>query len=67
MLADLLSPHKASFNDYTELRAQVNTTRAVAFLAGNMVANSQNSTGGVSARVYRGGTYGFASGSEYTD
>jgi len=67
MLADLLSPHKASFNDYTELRAQVNTTRAVTFLAGNMVSNSQNSTGGVSARVYRGGTYGFASGAEYTD
>jgi TldD protein len=67
MLSDLLSPHKASFKDYTELRAQVNTTRAVTFLAGNMVANSQNSIGGVSARVYRGGTYGFASGAEYSD
>jgi len=67
MLADLISSHKASFNDYTELRAQVNTTRAVTLLAGNMAANSQNSIGGVSARVYRGGTYGFASGAEYSD
>jgi TldD protein len=67
MLSDLISSHKASFKDYTELRAQVNTTRAVAFLAGNMVTNSQNSIGGVSARVYRGGTYGFASSAEYSD
>ena len=67
MLPDLLSSHKASFKDYTELRAQVNTTRAVTFLAGNMVTNSQNSIGGVSARVYRGGTFGFASGAEYSD
>ena len=67
MLLDLISPHKASFKDYTELRAQVNTTRAVIFMAGNMVTNTQNSIGGVSARVYRGGTYGFASGAEYSD
>jgi TldD protein len=67
MLSDLLSAHKASFKDYTELRAQVNTTRAVVFTAGNMVMNAQNSIGGVSARVYRGGTYGFASGADYTD
>jgi TldD protein len=67
MLADLLSPHKASFTDYTELRAQVNSTRYVAFLAGNMTENWQNSIGGVSARVYKGGTYGFASGAEYSD
>jgi len=66
MLQDLLSAHKGAFVDYTELRAQVNTTRQVALLAGNMVANAQSSTGGVSARVYRGGTFGFASGAEYT-
>jgi TldD protein len=67
MLLDSISPHKALFKDYTELRAQVNTTRMVTFLAGNMVANSQNSIGGVSARVYKGGTYGFASGAEYSE
>jgi TldD protein len=31
-----------------------------------MVSNAQSQTGGVSARVYRGGTFGFASGAEYT-
>jgi len=67
MLQDLLSAHKGAFGDYTELRAQVNTTRQVALLAGNMVANSQSSKSGVSARVYRGGTFGFASGAEYTN
>ena len=67
MLADLLSAHKDAFREYTELRAQVNTARNVAFLAGNMVSNTQSSTGGVSARVYKGGVFGFASGAEYTN
>ncbi|MCL2209407.1 MAG: TldD/PmbA family protein [Treponema sp.] len=66
MLSDLLSTHKKTFSDYTELRAQVNTSRHVSFLAGNMVGNGQSSESGVSARVYKGGTYGFASGAEYT-
>ena len=66
MLQNLLSTHKSSFKDYTELRAQVNSTQRVSLVAGNMVANSQESEGGVSARVYRGGTFGFASGATYT-
>jgi TldD protein len=67
MLQDLLSAHKGAFKDYTELRAQVNTSRQVSLLAGNMVANAQISESGVSARVYRGGTFGFASGAQYTN
>jgi TldD protein len=67
MLNDLLSTHKSAFKDYTELRAQVNTTRQVSFMKGNMVNNAQSARGGVSARVYRGGTFGFASGAEYTN
>jgi len=67
MLDNLLSAHKSAFKDYTELRAQINSTRQVTFLAGNMVANAQTSEGGVSARVYKGGTYGFASGAEYSN
>ena len=66
MLQDFLSPAKSLFKEHTELRAQVNTSKRVTFLAGNMVSNSQSTKGGVSARVYRGGTYGFASGAEYT-
>jgi TldD protein len=67
MLQDLLSAYKGSFSDYTELRAQVNKTKRVTLLKGNMTSNAQSSIGGVSARVYRGGTFGFASGAEYTD
>ena len=67
MLIDMLSAHKGSLKDYTELRAQVNTTKKVSLLAGNMVSNAQGSESGVSARVYRGGTFGFAAGAEYSD
>jgi len=67
MIENLIKAHKSEFKDYTELRAQVNTTKQVSFLAGNMVANAQIAEGGVSARVYKGGTYGFASGAEYTN
>jgi TldD protein len=35
--------------------------------AGNMVSNTQITEGGVSARVYKGGTFGFASGAEYSE
>ncbi|MCL2388286.1 MAG: TldD/PmbA family protein [Defluviitaleaceae bacterium] len=66
MLQDFLSTHKADFKDHTELRAQVNTSKRVAMLAGNMVGNTQVEIGGVSARVFRSGTYGFASGAEYS-
>ena len=67
MLVNLLKPFKSGLKDYTELRAQVNKTRHVSFLAGNMVSNTQSAKGGVSARVYKGGTFGFASGAEYSN
>ena len=64
MLNDIINAYKGEFREYTELRAHVNKTRQVAFLAGNMTANAQSTIGGVSARVYRGGTYGFSSCAE---
>jgi TldD protein len=66
MLQDFLTQNKKNFRDHTELRAQVNTNKRVVMLAGNMVGNTQVEKGGVCARVYRGGTYGFASGAEYS-
>ncbi|MCL2578315.1 MAG: TldD/PmbA family protein [Defluviitaleaceae bacterium] len=66
MLQDFLTAQKKNFKDHTELRAQVNANKRVVMLAGNMVGNTQTEKGGVCARVYRGGTYGFASGAEYT-
>ncbi|MCL2189313.1 MAG: TldD/PmbA family protein [Defluviitaleaceae bacterium] len=65
MLQDLLTAKKADFKDYTELRAQVNSTQQVTLLSGNMTANAQSATGGVAARVYKGGTFGFASAAAY--
>lgn len=67
MLKDLLTVQKANFKDHTELRAQVNNTKRVTMLAGNMVANSQSEVGGVSARVYKGGTFGYSSSAEYSE
>ena len=67
MLQDLLGAYKTGFKNHTELRAQVNTSNRVTLLAGNMVSNTQSSVGGVSARVYLGGTYGFSSSAEYSD
>lgn len=67
MIQDLISKHRTSFKEHTELRAQVNTNRAVSLLSGNLVTNTRSEQGGVSARVYKGGVYGFASGAEYSE
>ena len=66
MLSDLLRANKSRFSAHTELRAQVNSTKQVTLLAGSMATNAQSSVSGVSARVYRGGTYGFASSAGYS-
>lgn len=67
MLKDLITYQKGLFREHTELRAQVNTRRAVTLLGGNLVANSRSDDSGVSARVYKNGVYGFASAAEYSE
>lgn len=67
MLKDLISKHQGELREHTELRAQVNTNRAVTLLGGNLVTNSRSDQSGVSARVYKNGVYGFASGADYTE
>jgi len=67
VLEDKISRFKASLLEHTELRAQVNTRRNVTLLNGNLVSNLRSDESGVSARVYKGGVYGFASSAEYTD
>ena len=47
-----------------ELRAQLNRDRRVTLLSGSPVANLRSETSGVSARVCRAGSYGFASAPE---
>ena len=47
-----------------ELRAQLNRDRRVMLLSGSPVANQRSEVSGVSARVCRAGSYGFASAPE---
>ena len=65
ILHDFLGPIVSSqgFADYTELRAQQNRLRLVRLLDGVMVGNTAQTSRGVSARVMKGGAYGFASAS----
>lgn len=60
--SNIILPFRASFGSdvHTELRTQRNTSRAVSLLSGNLVGNRRNESSGVSARVYKGGVYGFA-------
>jgi TldD protein len=67
MLQDLLAPFKAKITGHTELRVQRNAHRGVGLLKGNIVNNSSSESSGLSARVYQGGFWGFASGSEYDE
>ncbi len=68
MLNDILSARKSLFDSgtHTELRGQLNRSRRVVLLSGNVVQNSRSDISGVSARVYRNGTYGFSSMAEYS-
>lgn len=69
MLQDHLQAYvtKYGFSGYTELRAQQNRNRSVAMLNGSLIANSSGVSRGVSARVVKGGAYGFASATGYGD
>ena len=49
------------FNAYTELRLQRNRSTQISLLNGDVVSNTKTSDGGVSARVFKDGVWGFAS------
>ena len=68
MLQDILSSKTALFADgvQTILRGHENRNRRVVLLKGNMVQNSRSSSNGISARVNKNGTYGFASTADYS-
>jgi len=67
MFQDLLTPFKAKITGHTELRFQRGGSRSVGLLKGNIVGNSSSEGSGLSARVYQGGFWGFASGAEYDE
>ncbi|MFU8813813.1 MAG: TldD/PmbA family protein [Pseudomonadales bacterium] len=56
-----LAAYANRFSEYTELRLQQNTNVRVALLNGDVVTNLKSVDGGVSARVFKNGVWGFAS------
>ena len=68
MLQDILTDKKVLFADgaHTELRGQNNRNRRAVLLNGDLMGNVRSDVSGVSARVYKGGVYGFSSMAEFT-
>ena len=68
MLQDILTARKALFADgaHTELRGQNSRNRRTVLLNGDVVGNVRSDVSGISARVYKGGVYGFSSMADYT-
>ena len=59
-----LNKYKNSFKHYTELRVQENRSFRLGLLNGNLVSNDQSIESGVSSRVFKDGSWGFASNAE---
>ena len=51
----------------TEVRKQFSRSRGVTLVNGNLTSNARSDSSGVSARVYKNGTYGFSSMAEVSD
>ena len=66
MIRETLSSYRDCFTGYTELRAQENTMQTIQILSGSVTANQLVRTGGVSARVQRGGAWGFSSNPSFS-
>ena len=54
-------------DSHAEVREQHFSNRSVGIICGNLTNNARTNTSGVSARVYKNGTYGFASMAETTE
>lgn len=67
MIIKNLQVHLPLLTEYTELRSQENRVLNIAYLQGNLVQNVKSSTCGISARVYKGGCWGFSSTPKLTD
>jgi TldD protein len=67
MIKRTLADVHSLFSDYTELRLQENRDFRITLVNGSLMGNSRSSNGGVSARVFRNGSWGFASHPERTD
>lgn len=61
MKLEFLKSFRDSFDEYTELRLQENNQVSLVLVNGSLVRNIRTTKGGISARVYRNGVFGFAS------
>ncbi|MFW6287918.1 MAG: TldD/PmbA family protein [bacterium] len=64
MSLDYLKGFSNCFDEYTELRLQENNKVFLTLVNGDLVNNGKTATGGISARVYKNGVFGFASSPE---
>lgn len=62
-----LSKYSNLYSSYTELRLHENRLLNIALLNGDIVANTQDTNGGVSARVFDQGAWGFSSNPNATN
>ena len=59
-----LTKYSNRFSSYTELRLHENRTRQIVLLDGDVINNARDTAGGVSARVFDHGAWGFSSSPE---
>lgn len=64
MIQKNLSSYSGLVSRYTELRMQENRSLEIAFVKGNLIRNIKDVGSGVSARVCKNGSWGFASSPE---
>ncbi len=67
LLNDYILKYADSAAQHTEIRAQQAFNRSVTIVGGNLVNNTRTRTGGVCARVYKNGLWGFSSKGEYNE
>src|SRR5436190_7016282 len=60
-MLDRLERHAKNLDGYTELRWHANHAVRLAMRKGSLLQNTEAREGGVSARCYRSGAFGFAS------
>lgn len=64
MILKNLKKYSKYFTEYTELRVQENRNIRITMVNSDIMSNSRTAIGGVSARVYKEGVWGFASNPE---
>ena len=67
MLSDHIGGLFPSGGAHTEIRAQNTESVKISVVGGNLVANAASETGGVCARVYQNGSWGFAACADYDE